>query len=141
MRKKTTPEEDRLATCARLYAEHPDNEVAWRKLCEAALAYAGKPPQVVAAGTFSDIEEIFRAATSVAVAEKLAREEREREARRAAKRAGKVSTVVACPSCGTHYFIGLGHQCQPGFKKCEHCGKPMSRSTVHVCSRVDDYPF
>lgn len=26
---------------ARLFGENPDNEVAWRKLCEAALAYAG----------------------------------------------------------------------------------------------------
>lgn len=37
---KTTPEEDRLATVARLYGSHPDNTVAWKKLCEAAVEYA-----------------------------------------------------------------------------------------------------
>lgn len=45
-RKRTSDTEDRLATCARIYAEHPENEVAWRKLCEAAEAYAkGKVPE------------------------------------------------------------------------------------------------
>lgn len=35
---KLTPEEERLATMARVYAENLDNEVAWRRLLEAAQA-------------------------------------------------------------------------------------------------------
>jgi hypothetical protein len=37
---KLTPEEERLATCARLYAEYPDNTAAWGALRKAALGLA-----------------------------------------------------------------------------------------------------
>lgn len=53
-RRTTTDAEERLATMARVFGEHPDNAVAWRKLCEAAIDFAksqgvnvGRPGTVV----------------------------------------------------------------------------------------------
>jgi hypothetical protein len=37
---KLTPEEERLSTCARLHAAHPENVVAWAELRKAALKLA-----------------------------------------------------------------------------------------------------
>lgn len=55
---KQSPEEMRLATMARVFGEHPDNEVAWKKLCDAALDFArskglgsGQPLRPVATAT------------------------------------------------------------------------------------------
>jgi hypothetical protein len=55
-----TPAEERLATRARLYAEHPENNVAWRELLKAARELTDAEPepaeeQVIFAGQYTKL--------------------------------------------------------------------------------------